>query len=53
MSTRRFALATLTALAALTLAGCQTASPDKPAFKGVELTGADYAKTLNLSLIHI
>lgn len=49
MSTRRLALATLTALAALTLAGCQKASSDKPAFKGVELTGADYAKTLNLT----
>lgn len=46
MSTRRFALA---ALAALALAGCQKASPDKPAFKGVELTGADYARTLNLT----
>ena len=46
MSTRRFALA---ALAALALAGCQKASPDKPAFKGVELTGAEYARQLNLT----
>jgi len=46
MSTRRFALA---ALAALALAGCQKAGPDKPAFKGIDLTGADYAKTLNLT----
>ena len=46
MSTRRFALAALTALA---LAGCQKASPDKPAFKGVELTGAEYARQLNLT----
>lgn len=46
MNTRRFALAALTALA---LAGCQKAGPDKLAFKGVELTGADYAKQLNLT----
>ncbi|PTT78342.1 SCO family protein [Pelomonas sp. HMWF004] len=46
MTTRRFALA---ALAALTLAGCQKTSPEKPAFKGVELTGAEYARTLSLS----
>ncbi|MDR7334911.1 SCO family protein [Roseateles asaccharophilus] len=46
MSTRRFALA---ALAALTLAGCQKASPDKPAFKGIDLTGAEYARQLNLT----
>ena len=46
MNTRRFALAVL---AALTLAGCQKASPDKPAFKGIDLTGADYAKQLNLT----
>ncbi|NCT85482.1 MAG: SCO family protein [Comamonadaceae bacterium] len=46
MNTRRFALA---ALAALTLAGCQKSGPDKPAFKGIELTGAEYARQLNLS----
>lgn len=46
MSTRRFALAVL---AALTLAGCQQASPDKPAFKGIDLTGAEYARSLNLT----
>ena len=46
MNTRRFAL---TALAALPLAACQKASPDKPAFKGIDLTGAEYARTLNLT----
>ena len=46
MNTRRFALAALTALV---LAGCQKAGPDKPAFKGVDLTGAEYARTLNLT----
>ncbi|HEY8880868.1 MAG TPA: SCO family protein [Roseateles sp.] len=46
MSTRRLALA---ALAALVLAGCQKSGPDKPAFKGIDLTGAEYARTLNLT----
>jgi protein SCO1/2 len=46
MTTRRLALA---AIAAFTLAGCQKAGPDKPAFKGVELTGAEYARTLSLT----
>jgi protein SCO1 len=45
MSFPRRALVLLTALA---LAGCQKAA-DHPAFKGIELTGADYAKTLNLT----
>ena len=36
-------------LAALALCACQPTSPDKPAFKGIELTGAEYAKTLNLT----
>lgn len=49
MTTRRFALAAVTALAALTLAGCQKSSPEKQAFKGVDLTGAEYARTLNLT----
>jgi len=49
MSTRRLALAALTTLAALALAGCQKAGPDKPAFKGIDLTGAEYARTLNLT----
>ena len=49
MTTRRFAVAALTALTALALAGCQKGGPDKPAFKGVDLTGAEYARTLNLT----
>ena len=48
MSTRRFALATLAALSALALSACQKAGPDKPAFKGIDLTGAEYARQLNL-----
>ncbi len=46
MNTRRLAIA---ALAALALAGCQPSGPDKPAFKGVDLTGVDYARQLNLT----
>jgi len=46
MSNRRLAIA---ALAALALAGCQKVSPDKPAFKGIDLTGAEYARQLNLT----
>lgn len=46
MNTRRFALA---AFAALSLAACQKSGPDKPAFKGIDLTGAEYARTLNLT----
>lgn len=46
MSTRRFALA---ALAALSLAACQKSGPDKLAFQGIDLTGAEYARTLNLT----
>lgn len=46
MSTRRLALAALTALA---LSACQKAGPDRPAFKGIDLTGAEYARTLNLT----
>ncbi|RZL36528.1 MAG: redoxin domain-containing protein, partial [Rubrivivax sp.] len=49
MSTRRFALAALAMSAVLTLAGCQKGEPAKPAFKGIELTGAEYARTLNLT----
>jgi protein SCO1/2 len=49
MNTRRLALSSLTALAALMLAGCQPSGPDKPAFKGVDLTGVDYARQLNLT----
>ena len=33
----------------LALAGCDQFSASKPAFKGVDLSGADYARTLNLS----
>jgi protein SCO1 len=46
MSTRRF---TLAALAVLALAGCQKASPGKLDFKGIDLTGAEYARQLNLT----
>lgn len=46
MSTRRFALA---ALAALSLAACQKSGPDNLAFQGIDLTGAEYARTLNLT----
>ena len=46
MSTRRFALIVLAALA---LTACQKVTPDHPAFKGIELTGAEYARTLNLT----
>lgn len=46
MSTRRFAVA---ALAALALAGCQKSGPEKQAFKGVDLTGAEYARHINLT----
>jgi len=35
--------------ASLALAGCQKAGPDKPNFKGVDLTGAEYARSLNLT----
>jgi protein SCO1/2 len=46
MSTRRFALAALSALA---LAGCQKSEPAKPGFKGIDLTGVEYARQLNLT----
>ncbi|MFN3860367.1 MAG: SCO family protein [Roseateles sp.] len=46
MRTRR---TTLAMLAAAALAGCQKAAPDKPAFKGIDLTGAEYARQLNLT----
>lgn len=46
MKTRRFALA---AVATLALAGCQKSGPEKQAFKGVDLTGAEYARQLNLT----
>lgn len=47
MSTTRRALIAL--VASLALAGCQKAGPDKPNFKGVDLTGAEYARSLNLT----
>jgi len=31
------------------LSGCQKSAPERPAFKGVELTGAEYARSLNLT----
>jgi protein SCO1/2 len=37
------------AFAALALAGCDKFGSDAPAFKGIDLTGADYAHTLNLT----
>ncbi len=36
-------------LAALTLSALLGCSPDKPAFKGVDITGADYAKDFSLA----
>ncbi len=36
-------------LAAALLAGLSACSPDKPTFKGVDITGADYAKDFALS----
>jgi len=49
MNTRRFALVTLAALTALALGACQKAGPAAPAFKGIDLTGAEYARQLNLT----
>ncbi|MFG6465531.1 SCO family protein [Roseateles sp. BYS87W] len=46
MTTRRLVLLGSLALA---LTACQKAGPDRPAFKGVELTGAEYARQLNLT----
>ncbi|MFG6440686.1 SCO family protein [Roseateles sp. LKC17W] len=46
MSTRRFALAALSALA---LAGCQKSESAKLGFKGIDLTGVEYARQLNLT----
>lgn len=46
MNTRRIVLAALSALA---LAGCQKSEPAKPGFKGIDLTGAEYARQLNLT----
>lgn len=39
----------LSLLTAVTLMGLMACSPDKPAFKGVDITGADYAKDFALS----
>ncbi len=44
--TKRPFFALLSALALSALLGC---SPDKPAFKGVDITGADYAKDFSLA----
>lgn len=46
MNTRRIVLAALSALA---LAGCQKSESTKPGFKGIDLTGAEYARQLNLT----
>jgi protein SCO1/2 len=42
----------LGALAALVLLATSACTPDKPAFKGVDITGADYAKDLTLTDQH-
>jgi protein SCO1/2 len=48
--TRRFVLSLSCALsAALALAACDQTKSSKPAFKGVDLTGAEYARQLNLT----
>jgi protein SCO1 len=39
---------TLLCAAALALVACGQANPDAPAFKAVDITGADYAQTLSL-----
>jgi protein SCO1/2 len=39
----------LAAAAAVLLAGCDAGSGSKPSFKAVDITGADYAKELNLT----
>ncbi|HEV6964789.1 MULTISPECIES: SCO family protein [Roseateles] len=49
MTTRRLGLAALAAFVALGFAGCQKAAPDQPAFKGIDLTGAEYARQLSLT----
>jgi protein SCO1 len=41
-------LIVLAAGSALALAGCERLRSGKPAFKGIDITGAEYAKTLNL-----
>ena len=49
---RRFLMRTLAAAAAATLAGCDGKLPGtaaKPSFKGVDITGAEYARTLALT----
>jgi protein SCO1/2 len=37
------------AASALLLAACQKSGPERTAFKGIDLTGADYARALNLT----
>jgi protein SCO1/2 len=39
----------LLASALLLLAACQKAGPERQAFKGIDLTGAEYARSLNLT----
>ena len=47
MALRRRALVAAAPLALLVLAGCQRAQT--PSFKGIDITGAEYARELNLS----
>jgi len=52
ISKRRFLMRTVAAAAAATLAACDGKLPGaaaKPSFKGVDITGAEYARTLALT----
>jgi len=49
MKKRLFLTLSLTLAMSLGLAGCDQLNPTKPAFKGVDLTGAEYAKALSIS----
>jgi protein SCO1/2 len=48
MRRRRLVLAGGAAAAGLGLAGCEPAPPARPAFKAIDITGADYARELSL-----
>lgn len=49
MSILRRAFLATAVLATVALAGCQKSGPAKPDFKGIDLTGASYARSLNLT----